>query len=225
MNGHEALAKLTAMTPEQLSRPLFATFGNDDSGNAIPVTIDDVVLSDDLSVNGLSGQIEDASPVIVLNDENGELDLIRGEAPLKTWRGTIEPDGVYLDETRFANWPDTDGSNTIRVQDEHGDAVERVDRDSNDPVEQARWQELRDLMPDDALYFQPEGAGDVDDDEVPEDVRQLPSYAVYRNYDNAAKAHPNSEILGYQFAEIEEPKFMDVETPTLYWNEEESEDE
>lgn len=109
--------------------------------------------------------IERIGHEIAQNPDPGELGILyfhaRGVEPLPT-RGTVELDGVYISDTLFAEWPDTDGGNTIRVKDEHGNTVERVDRDSDDPVEQARWNELRDLMPDDAFYFQPEGACDPD---------------------------------------------------------------
>lgn len=224
MNGHQLIEKLQAMDSSELDCELFATFGNDENGNAFPIIVTDILLSGDLSINGLVGQIGgERMPVLILDDEKGTLDLVRTDELPKTWRGHIDPEGVYLNESLFANWPDTDGSNTIRVQDEHGSTVERVDRDSADPVEQARWNELRDLMPDDALYFQPEGAGDHDDDTLPESVRQLASYQVYRSHEAAVAAHPEAEITGYQFAEIENPKFLDVAEPKLYWNEDEDE--
>lgn len=124
------------------------------------------------------------------------------------------PEGVDLDaDGRLQlQWPDSDGE--MRVLDEHGNTVELVRMYDEDPIEQVRWQELRDLLPDDALYFQPENAGD-DGETSAADIK---SFQVYRNRENAEKAHPDCDILAYTGAEIEEPTFLDVPNPKLFWN-------
>jgi len=129
----------------------------------------------------------------------------------------FQPDGVNLDvEGRFlAEWPEADPEGTIRVKDEHGNTVETVSR-TDEGVDGARWKELRDLMPDDALYFQPEDAGDPD---CGTSAATIKSFQVYRDYENAEKAHPDCEILGFGMQEIEQPKFLDVKEPKLHWNE------
>lgn len=133
-----------------------------------------------------------------------------------TVQSDIQPDGINLDvEGRLlAEWPDADEDGTIRVKDEHGNTVECAKR-TDEGVGRARWEELRDLMPDDALYFQPEEAGDPD---CGTSAANIKSYDVYRNFDNAQKAHPDCEILAYTMSEIEEPKFLDVKEPKLHWN-------
>lgn len=131
-----------------------------------------------------------------------------------TVQETIQPDGINLDvEGRLlAEWPDTEG--TIRVKDEHGNTTELLNR-TDEGTDEARWKELRDLMPDDALYFQPDGAGDPD---CGTSAANIMSYQVYRDYENAEKAHPDCEILGFVMDEIEGPKFLDVKEPKLHWN-------
>jgi len=215
----DTLSEINATNPAALDGQLFATHGNDDNGNADLLEIEAVLPCDDLSINGIIDLMSTAekpfpslkTPVLVL----------AGPAPVQRGAGAIEPEGVYVTDTLFANWPDTDGGFRIRVLDEHGNSVEVLDMIYGDPVEQARWKEVRDLMPDDALYFQPEGAGDHDDDDVPESVRKMNSYEVYRDYDNCLAAHPEGDIMGFQFAEIENPTFLDVDEPDLYWNEDE----
>lgn len=127
-----------------------------------------------------------------------------------------QPDGVNLDVEGclLAEWPDADEEAAIRVKDEHGNTVECAKR-TDEGVGGARWKELRDLMPDDAIYFQPEDAGDSDCGTTAANIN---SYDVYREYENAVKAHPDCEILAYVQAEIEEPKFLDVQNPKLFWN-------
>jgi hypothetical protein len=126
-----------------------------------------------------------------------------------------EPDGVPLDADGrlLAQWPDTDADATIRVKDEHGNNVEIVRR--TEGADLARWNELRALMPDDALYFQPDEAGDP---ECGTTAATLNSFDVYRDFENAEAAHPDCEILAYSGADIEEPTFLDVEQPKLFWN-------
>jgi len=133
-----------------------------------------------------------------------------------TVQSDIQPDGINLDvEGRLlAEWPDATLDATIRVKDEHGNTVELVSR-TDEGGDGARWEELRDLMPDDALYFQPDEAGDPD---CGTSASSINSYDVYRNFDNAQKAHPDCEILAFTMSEIEEPKFLDVPNPKLHWN-------
>ena len=66
----------------------------------------------------------------------------------------------------------------------------------------------RDLMPDDALYLQPDGAGDQ---ECGTSAATLNSFDVYRSFENAQKAHSECEIFAFSGADIEEPRFLDVE--------------
>lgn len=127
-----------------------------------------------------------------------------------------EPEGVPLDADGrlIAEWPDTDADATIRVKDEHGNTVEIVRR-TEKGAEGARWKELRALMPDDALYFQPDKAGDPD---CGTSAATLNSFDVYRDLENAQTAHPDCEIVAYTGADIEEPTFLDVVQPKLFWN-------
>jgi hypothetical protein len=124
-----------------------------------------------------------------------------------------ESHGMPLDADGrlFVEWPDGD---TIRVKDEHGNTVEVVEA-FDDPVEKARWKELRDLMPDDALYYQPDRAGDPDCGTT---AASISSFQVYRNFENAVAAHPDCEILIYNRDDIAEPAFIDVENPKLFWS-------
>lgn len=127
------------------------------------------------------------------------------------------PDGMLLDQygQYLAEWPEADSDGTIRIRDEHGNSVE-VLRRTDEGADGARWRELRNLMPDDALYFQPDEAGDPDSP-----ASSIRSYEVYRNYENASRAHPGCDILAFTGCDIEQPKFLDVENPKLFWNTEE----
>jgi hypothetical protein len=61
--------------------------------------------------------------------------------------GNTEPDGFYLPDTSFCEWPDKQG--IIRVKNEHGDVIEELAKPDDDDwtVDAARWRELRDMMP------------------------------------------------------------------------------
>ncbi len=71
-------------------------------------------------------------------------------------------------------------------------------------TDKTRWLELRKLMPDLAIYFQPDGAGDHDAGTA----SKIHSYDVYRSRDVAVKQHPDREILVFAGHEIEEPHFI-----------------
>lgn len=135
-------------------------------------------------------------------------------------------DGVLLDlEGKMrADWPNCDNDScVIVVKNEHGDMVEQVSRDDFG-VDGARWQELRDLMPDDALYFQPDHAGDDDWETSAADIK---SYDVYRDYQNAVDNHPDCEILIFCGEDIQNPRFLDIKqrSPKLFWNDDEDEEQ
>jgi|TARA_Y100000034_G_C6903283_1_gene418430 hypothetical protein len=68
----EALQKLDETSPERLDEQLFATFGNDDNGNADLIEVADLLAANDLSINGVDqiGVLDNAeSPVVVLNED------------------------------------------------------------------------------------------------------------------------------------------------------------
>jgi len=108
--------------------------------------------------------------------------------------------GLELADGGYIAYPDEDG--VIRRKDKDGNTEEVRYHTEDD------WAEWRDLFPDDALYFQPEDAGD--------DGSTIKSFDVYRHLENAEKAHPDVEILVYTFCDIEKPRFLDVENPTYH---------
>jgi hypothetical protein len=111
---------------------------------------------------------------------------------------------ITLSDNGYIEPPDDEG--TIRRRDVHGNCEEVRHMDDED------WQEWRDLFADDALYFQPEDAGDHD---AGTSAATITSYQVYRDFANAKKAHPDCEIGGFIWDEIEKPTFLDVENPTF----------
>jgi hypothetical protein len=98
-----------------------------------------------------------------------------------------------------------DGNGDIRRIDDDGNSVEV--RGVGDPG----WDEWRDLFPDAALYFRPEGSGHP---ECGTSAAGISSFDVYRNRENAERAHPDCEIQGCTFSGIEKPVFLDVELAT-----------
>lgn len=116
-------------------------------------------------------------------------------------------EGLEFDDGSVLQWPDEDG--TIRLIDGFGNTVE-VWHEGDDG-----WNEQRDRFPDDALYFQPDRAGDPEGDTS---ATKIKSFEVYRNYANAQAAHPDCEILGFIGQDIQNPHFLDVEKPKLFWN-------
>lgn len=113
--------------------------------------------------------------------------------------------GLELDDGGAICFPDNNGD--IRRIDSNGNTEEV--RGIGDPD----WKEWRDLFPDDALYFQPEGAGDPD---CGTSAASINSFDVYRIRENAEQAHSDCEILGFTFTDIEKPVFLDVEKPTFH---------
>jgi hypothetical protein len=105
----------------------------------------------------------------------------------------IEDNGGYY------SWPEEDG--TIRLYDDGGDRRDVI------KIGDGAWGEIRDLFPDDALYYQPEDTT----------VADIPSFLVYRNRANAEKAHPDCEIIAFTGDDIQAPKFADVEEPTRFF--------
>lgn len=73
----------------------------------------------------------------------------------------------------------------------------------------SRWKELREFLPDDAVYFQPEGAGEDNSGSAAD----IASYEVYRDFETAQGNHPDCRILAYTKCQIGDPVFLDVETP------------
>lgn len=121
-----------------------------------------------------------------------------------------DPEGIFLKDLSFAEWPTFDGK--ICIRDNRGNTKRTISRDGEDA---ARWKEIRDLMPDDALYFQPDEAGDPD---CGTSAATIKSFDVYRDYENAKKAHPDCEIMTFIMYDIEDPRFLDVKEPKLAWN-------
>lgn len=122
---------------------------------------------------------------------------------LKNTESQFSDVGFELGDGGYIAFPDTDG--TIRRRDSNGnceDVRNPGDDDYND------W---RDLFPDDALYYQPDKAGDVGCGTSAEEIR---SFQVYRNRGTAEKAHPDCHILTFANDDIQQPKFLDVHNPT-----------
>lgn len=134
----------------------------------------------------------------------------------------LTSEGYECDDGGVYEWPDENG--TIRYRDRHGnvEAVYEMPEEFNPKnQEHVEWKKLRDTFPDDALYFQPEGAGDHDDDDLPKSVRKIKSFDVYRDYETAVKAHPKGNIRGHRGSDIENMRFLDVKEPSLYFNDDE----
>lgn len=124
------------------------------------------------------------------------VDAMFGEY-LKEVESPFSDVGVELDDGGYISFPDSDG--TIRYRDSNGNC-----EDVRNPGDDG-YDEWRDLFPDDAVYFQPEGAGD--------DGSTIKSHEVYRHLDNLIKAHPDEFILTFNDDDIEKPKFLDIENP------------
>jgi hypothetical protein len=105
--------------------------------------------------------------------------------------------GIELGDGGYIAFPDSDGD--IRRYDSQGHC-----EDIKNPGDDG-YEEWRDLFADDALYYQPEGAGDEGSD--------IKSYQVYRHLTNARAAHPNDDILSFNDADIQQPKFLDLSNP------------
>ena len=113
--------------------------------------------------------------------------------------------GFELADGGVICFPDDDGD--IRRIDSHGNSDEV--RSIGDPG----WDEWRDLFPDDALYFQPEGAGDPN---CGTSAATINACDVYRSRQNAETAHPDCEIFTYtvdHFHRVKQPVFLDVDVP------------
>lgn len=121
---------------------------------------------------------------------------------LDEYLSPFSDEGYEREHGSVVKFPDTDADCTIRIVDEHGNTVDVIRMGDPD------WQELRNLFPDDALYFQPEDAG--------EDGSTINSFHVYRDHENAVQAHPDGDIQAYSFADIEKPVFLDVDNPTYH---------
>ena len=115
--------------------------------------------------------------------------------------------GCELNDGGYISFPESNGD--IDRRDQYGDRMESRSMDEGE-----HWKEWRDLFTDDALYFQPEEAGDPD---CETSAAKIKSFDVYRNRENAEKAHPDCEIEGFTFCDIEKPRFLDVENPTYYY--------
>lgn len=127
-------------------------------------------------------------------------------------------DGLLCSDIGMIKWPDTSDVEHCKIKVfsdfamQNSELLETVSMKDN----LSRWQELRDLMPDDAVYFQPIGAGD---DNTGTSASNIKSYHVYRDYAAAEAAHPDCTLIAYQGAEIENPKFLGLDRePVLFWN-------
>ena len=105
--------------------------------------------------------------------------------------------GAELGDGGYIAFPDSDGD--IRRYDSHGNC-----EDVKNPGDDG-YEEWRDLFADDALYYQPEGAGD--------EGSSIKSYQVYRHLANARAAHPNDDILSFNNDDVQQPKFLDLSNP------------
>lgn len=73
------------------------------------------------------------------------------------------------------------------------------------------YEEWRKLFADDALYYQPEGAGD----DCGTSAATIASCQVYRDWETAFHRHEDCDILPFTWDDIEKPIFLDVENPTF----------
>jgi hypothetical protein len=126
----------------------------------------------------------------------------------------VSDEGVILTKTTVAKWPHLEFPFTIEVVNEIGECVESVSINGAG-ADSARWNEIRDMMPDDALYFQPEKAGEKKANTT---ARNIQSFNVYRHFENAKKAHGDCIIRAFSECHIRQPVFLDEQNPTFYWN-------
>lgn len=72
----EALQVIDRQTPTALDESLYATFGNDENGNADLIPVADLLQASDESINGVAETLMDGvPPVVVLDDEGKESPL------------------------------------------------------------------------------------------------------------------------------------------------------
>mgnify|MGYP003977880605 CR=1 FL=1 len=68
----EALKRIDETSPQKLDEPLFATYGNDENGNADIIPIQALLPAYDDAVNGIPNADCSISQVVVLDDEGKE---------------------------------------------------------------------------------------------------------------------------------------------------------
>lgn len=79
----EALKEIERTSPQKLDEPLYATYGNDENGNADIIPIQALLNGNEESVNGIPTDSD--SPVIVLDDEgNNNFQIICVNLPIFT---------------------------------------------------------------------------------------------------------------------------------------------
>lgn len=134
--------------------------------------------------------------------------------PRKYSHKNVSDKGIFLTKTTMAKWPQCAFPFTIEVVNEIGECVESVDINGTG-ANSARWNEIRDMMPDDTLYFQPEKAGEKKTNTT---ARNIQAFNVYRRFENAKKAHSDCIIQAFSGCGIRQPVFLDEVNPTFYWN-------
>jgi hypothetical protein len=109
--------------------------------------------------------------------------------------------GYERDDGSVVLFPEVTLKGTICIVDDTGSTVDRVHIGDPD------WKELRDLFPDDQLYFQPDKAGDP---ECPTNAKFINSYDVWRFLDKCHYHYGSGKILAFTGDDIEKPTFKDA---------------
>jgi len=124
------------------------------------------------------------------------------------------PQGLIWGEKLIALWPETGTLETcaISVVDADGKEVDRLYHLAG--WNQDLWKKIREQMPDDALYFQPEGAGKPSCGTA----SKIKENEVYRFLENAQANHLDRFVLPFAKDQIKKMKFLDLTHPKLFFS-------